>query len=113
MKDFKKLRFSINNINYNNNDKLKIISLPYNFYLINKQILDLIIKQFDFKCLDHLDKKSECNCDFCESNFLKRYDCYIGNESIFISNNNKRNNYYHYYTCSLEKKNLIKKMILE
>ena len=109
VKDFRKLRFLINNTNYNINDKLKNVSLPYNFYLINKQILDLIIKQFDFKCINHSGKKRECNCDFCESNFLKKYDCYIGNKNIFISNRNKKNNYYHYYTCILKKKKYHKK----
>ena len=87
-KDFQKLRFLIKNKNINDDGKLKMISIPYNFSLININILNLILKQFDFKCKNIINKKDECNCEFCESAFLKKYKCYIGNHIIFIHNNN-------------------------
>ena len=105
--DFKNLRYLEYHRKYKDEDKYKIISIPYNFNLINKKILDLIISQFNFKCLNYCkDKKFECACEFCESNFQKMYECYIGKETIFIDykdkdNNNKENNYF-VCTCNME-----------
>ena len=98
-KDFKKMRFSIENKNINNGGNMKLISIPYELSLINKNILDLIIRQFDFTCINVLDKKDECDCEFCKSTFLKRYECYIGNHIMFIYNNNVKNKNFNYYLC--------------
>ncbi len=106
-KDFQKLRFLIKNKNINDDGKLKMISIPYNFSLININILNLILKQFDFKCKNIINKKDECNCEFCESAFLKKYKCYIGNHIIFIHNNNINNKKFNYYVCKNSDKNNI------
>ena len=92
------------------NYKLKEISIPYNFYLINKKTLDLIIKQFNFKCLNNdkdKDKVNMCKCLFCKSNFLKKNLCYIGNETIFINNKDIDNNDSHFFTCTINMQNFI------
>ena len=105
--DFKKLSVLIKNKNINDDGKLKMISIPYNFSLINKNILNLILKQFDFKCKNIINKKDDCNCEFCESAFLKKYKCYIGNHIILIYNNNIENKRFNYYVCKNSDENNI------
>ena len=99
------------------NFKLKEISIPYNFNLINKKTLDLIIKQFNFKCLnsykDKEEKAGECTCEFCENNFLKKYICYIGNETIFINNKDIDNNESHFFACTINMKNFSNNIIIK
>ena len=85
LNDVKQLRHSTNYKQFRDGEKLYRISIPYNFYLINKETLDLIIQFFNFKCQNKQSaKKKECKCDFCESNIFKKYECFIGNETFFF-----------------------------
>jgi hypothetical protein len=104
LNDVKKLSHSIDNKQFREGEKLNKISIPYNFYLINKETLDLIIQFFNFKCQNKQSaKKKECNCDFCESNIFKKYECFIGNETFFFYDNDKSNNTYFFYYASIFK----------
>lgn len=106
--DVKKLRHFIHHYKYENDEELNKTSIPYHFDLINKITLDLIIKQFNFKCINKTEgRKTNCSCEFCGSNFLKQYICYIGNEFVFISYKDNNNNYY-YYQWNINIKNIDK-----
>ena len=92
LKDINKLIFNEYNKTYKDNDSLNKINIPYNFSLITPKILELILKQNDFKCENN--KEKNCICPFCEGNFLKKYKCYIGNETIFIWDNDNIKEYF-------------------
>lgn len=98
LEDVKQLSHYTKEKQFRDGEKLNKISIPYDFDLINKETLNLIIKFFNFKCQNKQSpEKKECNCDFCGSNFFKKYECYIGNKTIFFYDNNKSNNLNFYY----------------
>ena len=111
--EIKELRFLIKNEKYKDKDGFKKIDIPYNFSVINKISLDLIIKQFNYKCLNsNKGKKCEGKCEFCGSNFLNKYKCYIGNETLFIDY--RENNFNaHYFLCTFDTKNFNKNKNLD
>lgn len=103
LNDMKQLKHSTNYKQFRDGEKLNRISIPYNFDLINKETLDFIIKFFGFKCQNKQNaKKNECNCDFCESNIFKKYECFIGNETFFFYDNDKSNNINFYYASTFK-----------
>ena len=103
LNDVKQLRHSTNYKQFRDGEKLYRISIPYNFDLINKETLDLFIQFFDFKCQNKQNTKmKECNCDFCESNIFKKYECFIGNETFFFYDNDKSNNINFYYASTFK-----------
>ena len=111
--EIKELRFLIKNEKYKSKDGFKKIEIPYNFSIINKISLDLIIKQFNYKCLNSSkDKKCQGKCEFCRSNFLNKYKCYIGNETLFIDYRENNINS-HYFLCIFDTKNFDKNKILD
>jgi len=98
LNNVKQLRHGINDKQFRDGEKLTKISIPYDFGIINRETLDLIINFFNFKCPSRqIHKNKESICEFCESNFLKEYECYIGNETIFFYDNDKSSNLNYYY----------------
>jgi len=105
LNDIKKLRYNEYHKIYTSNNKSYSISIPYNFNIINKKILDLILNEFKFKCKNFNEVKKECQCEFCENNIFKKYEYYIGKEAIFIENKDINENYnskYYVYVYNME-----------
>ena len=95
LKDINKLIYYEYHKGYKVNNLLNKISIPHNFSFITPKILQLILKLNNFKCENKFNiKKNKCVCPFCEGNFLKKYKCFIGNETILISHNDNKNEYF-------------------